>query len=102
MLDCIKIALSSANLPATINVSVKDIADLPAVKAGEPSLALVLVNLLENAAEEMNGQGNITIQGRLFTHAAKDCSVEVSFLFFSKLLLIIEFAYKFSKSMIRY
>ena len=57
--------LKRAGLPHGIKVNTAGIRELPPVKAGVHSLALVLTNLLENAAEEMAGQGEITISGRL-------------------------------------
>lgn len=63
---CVQLAIQQASLPrAGINFHLFGIERLPPVKAGEHSLALVLTNLIENAAEEMAGQGEITIQGRL-------------------------------------
>ena len=63
--ECINEVLKRIGLPTGIKVSTTGIRELPPVKAGYHSLALVLTNLLENAIEEMAGQGEIAIRGRL-------------------------------------
>jgi signal transduction histidine kinase len=60
---CVDAAIQAAILPSTINVEIENLEDLPDVTAGERSLTLVFANLLENAADAMQGDGVITIQG---------------------------------------
>jgi signal transduction histidine kinase/putative methionine-R-sulfoxide reductase with GAF domain len=68
--ECVNEVLKRSGLPSGIKISITGIRELPPVKAGYHSLALVLTNLLENAAEEMAGQGEIAIRGRLKGSAA--------------------------------
>jgi signal transduction histidine kinase len=56
-------AADAATLPEGIHVEIKGLADLPPVIAGKQSLTLVFTNLLENAAEAMDGEGTVTIAG---------------------------------------
>jgi signal transduction histidine kinase len=56
-------AISSAKFPSGVMVRTTGLHDLPAVTAGERSLALVFNNLFENAVDAMSGQGEITIGG---------------------------------------
>ncbi len=56
-------AIQFTKLPPGINVLVNELDQLPPVMAGERTLTLVFTNLLENAADAMNGQGIITIGG---------------------------------------
>jgi signal transduction histidine kinase len=56
-------AIDAATLPEGIRVEVKGLADLPPVIAGKQSLTLVFGNLLDNAAEAMDGEGTVTIEG---------------------------------------
>jgi signal transduction histidine kinase len=58
---CVASALSAASLPATITVRSEGLESVPPVAAGQQSLVLVIVNLLQNAAEAMDGQGTIVI-----------------------------------------
>ncbi len=60
---CIAEAITTANLPPTIHVEVEGVDHLPPVYADRRSLTLVFVNLLQNAAEAMQGAGRIHIQG---------------------------------------
>lgn len=62
--DCVADALAQARLPADIEVATHGLEDLPPVIAGRKTLALVLVNLLENAAEAMSGRGHVRIEGK--------------------------------------
>ena len=61
--ECVRASLSAADLAPGIEVDLVDLDDLPAVLAGRQSLALVFTNLLGNAADAMEGQGKITIEG---------------------------------------
>jgi len=60
---CVRDAVASARLPATVTVEIKGLEQLPRVVAGQETLSLVLGNLLENAVEAMDGQGRIAIHG---------------------------------------
>ncbi|MCX7707492.1 MAG: GAF domain-containing sensor histidine kinase [Anaerolineae bacterium] len=62
--DCVADALAQAQLPTGIEVTADGLEALPPVIAGRKTLALVLVNLLENAAEAMSGCGRVRIAGR--------------------------------------
>lgn len=57
-------ALHAAHLPPSVQIHLQNLENLPLVMAGAQSLTFVFTNLLENAAEAMRGQGNITLQGR--------------------------------------
>jgi signal transduction histidine kinase len=56
-------AIRVSKLPPGINIHVTDIDHLPVVMAGEQTMTLVFTNLLENAADAMDGKGLITISG---------------------------------------
>jgi signal transduction histidine kinase/GAF domain-containing protein len=56
-------AIQFSKLPPEIVVRVEEIEHLPVVTAGERTLTLVFTNLLENAADAMNGHGTITVDG---------------------------------------
>jgi signal transduction histidine kinase len=60
---CVGEAVAAARLPGGVQVNSKALSDLPSVKAGERSLVLVFANLLENAAEAMEGNGSVTVGG---------------------------------------
>lgn len=62
--DSVREALGAARLPPGVRVSQHGLEDLPCVSAGPRRLALVFVNLLENAADAMGGQGVIEIGGQ--------------------------------------
>jgi len=61
--DCVADALAAARLPPGVAVQSAGLAQLPPVLAGRETLALVIVNLLDNAAEAMNGRGVVQIGG---------------------------------------
>lgn len=71
--ECVRASLSAADLPPGIDVELVGLDGLPAVLAGQQSLALVFANLLGNAADAMEGLGKIKIEGR-----ANDDTVEVA------------------------
>ena len=73
ILACATAAAEAANLPPDIHVQIVDLDDLPAVVAGKQSLTLAFTNLLENAADAMEGEGNVTIRG-----STRDDWVEVA------------------------
>lgn len=56
-------ALTEAALPDGVQVQVEGLTALPPVRAGAPQLRLIFLNLLENAAEAMNGLGTVTLRG---------------------------------------
>ena len=60
---CVGDAIRTTNLPDGICVQTRELDQLPAVVAGQRSLTLVFVNLLENAANAMQGAGLVTIGG---------------------------------------
>jgi signal transduction histidine kinase len=60
---CVNAAIEASNLPAGIQVRLEDLDRLPLVVAGQRTLTLVFSNLLENAADAMNGEGIINIRG---------------------------------------
>ena len=66
-------ALAATPLPEGVHLNVEGLDDLPPVRAGARRLAWVFNNLLENAADVMNGSGQITIRG-----AAQNNRVEIT------------------------
>lgn len=56
-------AIQFTKLPSGIEVRVEKLDRLPVVMAGERTLTLVFTNLLENAADAMDGKGIILISG---------------------------------------
>jgi signal transduction histidine kinase len=60
---CVAAAVDVADLPAGVHVQTEGLGDLPPVTAGRRSLTLVFTNLLENAANAMQGNGIVSIQG---------------------------------------
>ena len=56
-------ARASVDVPAGVRISTVGLQNLPLVMAGRRRLALVFVNLLENAIAAMQGQGEITVRG---------------------------------------
>ena len=65
VLDCVREALAEARLPAEIRVNLQSLDSLPAVLAGQTSLAWVFANLCQNACEALGGTGKILISGAL-------------------------------------
>ncbi|HMD87524.1 MAG TPA: GAF domain-containing protein [Anaerolineaceae bacterium] len=58
---CIKEALASTRLPSSVQVETQGLEGLPTVQAGADRLSLVFANLLENAADAMQGLGKVCI-----------------------------------------
>ncbi len=56
-------ARSSVEVPSDVQISTVGLENLPLVTAGRRRLALVFVNLLENAIAVMQGQGEIVVRG---------------------------------------
>jgi signal transduction histidine kinase len=61
--DCVAEVLAAARQPAELTVATSGLDRLPPVMASRQGLALVIVNLLDNAAEAMGGRGRISISG---------------------------------------
>jgi signal transduction histidine kinase len=66
-------AINDMKLPSSVYVRTDDLDTLPVVMAGGSTLTLVFTNLLDNAADAMEGQGVITITG-----SASDDWVDIS------------------------
>jgi signal transduction histidine kinase len=58
-------AIQFTKIPAGIDIRVHDLDHLPVVIAAERTLTLVFTNLLENAADAMDGKGIINICGAI-------------------------------------
>ena len=65
-------AVHAAQLPPGISVQMEGVSHLPLVTAGGQSLTFVFTNLIENAADALQGKGVISILGR-----SKDRLVEI-------------------------
>jgi GAF domain-containing protein len=65
-------AIHAAQLPPGISVQMEGVSHLPLVTAGGQSLTFVFTNLIENAADAMQGKGVISISGQ-----SKDPWVEI-------------------------
>jgi signal transduction histidine kinase/putative methionine-R-sulfoxide reductase with GAF domain len=63
MADCVADALAGARLPAELTVATTGLDRLPPVMASREGLVLVIVNLLDNAAEALGGRGQVSISG---------------------------------------
>ena len=66
-------AISATQLPPSVYVRMEALDSLPVVLAGGGTLSLVFTNLLDNAADAMDGQGEIIISG-----SASDSWVNIS------------------------
>jgi len=64
VVTCVDSAITAAMLPPRVRIQTENLDHLPAVIAGRQSLTLVFINLLQNAADAMGGDGVIAIQGR--------------------------------------
>lgn len=62
-LPCLEMALRDLRIPPGIRLETVGLEDLPPVMAGEPQLALVFFNLLENAVEALGERGWIRVEG---------------------------------------
>lgn len=60
---CVEQALQMMERPAGLEVTVQGLEALPPVQAEEYSVALVFLNLLDNACTAMQGQGRIRVRG---------------------------------------
>ncbi len=61
--SCLEMALRDLRIPPGIRLETVGLEDLPPVMAGEPQLALVFFNLLENAVEALGESGWIRVEG---------------------------------------
>lgn len=61
--DCVADALAAARPAARLTITITNLDRLPPVMAGRAVLALVIGNLLDNAAEALGDRGQITITG---------------------------------------
>jgi len=66
-------AINATKLPPSIYVHLETLDSLPVVLAGGSTLSLVFTNLLDNAADAMDGEGEIIISG-----SASDSWVNIS------------------------
>lgn len=69
---CVSEAKRLVKAAPGLKIEVSGVERLPAITAGERSLTLVFTNLIENAADAMNGRGTILIRG-----AARQNRVEI-------------------------
>jgi GAF domain-containing protein len=60
---CVREAVARADVPGEVCVEVEGLEMLPPVMAGQHSLTMVFINLLENASNAMGGMGRVTIRG---------------------------------------
>lgn len=63
--DCVRAALREARLPEGMQVNLENLESLPPVVTGERNLTLVFANLLDNAAEALQGVGRVTVGGAI-------------------------------------
>ncbi|MBW8010744.1 MAG: GAF domain-containing protein [Chloroflexi bacterium] len=61
-------AINKAHLPDSVHVQIMGLGKLPQIMAGKPSVKLIFVNLLENAANAMDNEGTIKITGAADDH----------------------------------
>ena len=66
-------AIRAVPIPATVQIEMKGLENLPTVTAGGQSLTFVFRNLLENAIAAMNGNGWISIHGVPLPGAVEIC-----------------------------
>lgn len=69
--SCIQEAVSIVQIPASIQIEIIGLENLPTVTAGRQSLTFVFQNLIENALAAMNGNGRILIQGNYIAGAVE-------------------------------
>jgi signal transduction histidine kinase len=61
--SCVTEAIHATQVPATVQIKMDRLDDLPMVMAGRQNLTFVFKNLIENAIAAMQGNGLISIQG---------------------------------------
>jgi signal transduction histidine kinase len=64
VVDCVREALSESRITDGVQIKLEELETLPAVLAGQRSLAWVFANLVQNAEEALGWQGTIVIAGR--------------------------------------
>jgi C4-dicarboxylate-specific signal transduction histidine kinase len=69
--SCIREAVRGIQVPASIQIEMSGLEDLPTVTAGRQSLTFVFQNLLENALAALDGSGRIQIQGNQIAEAVE-------------------------------
>ncbi|MCX7680802.1 MAG: HAMP domain-containing histidine kinase, partial [Anaerolineae bacterium] len=62
---CVRAALREVRLPESMRVSLENLEELPPVVTGERNLTLVFANLLDNAADALQGVGMVTVGGAI-------------------------------------
>jgi signal transduction histidine kinase len=66
-------AIRAVHVPATIQIEMRGLEELPTVTAGGQSLTFVFRNLIENAVAAMKGNGNILIEGLKLPGSVEIC-----------------------------
>jgi signal transduction histidine kinase len=61
--SCVNDAVQATQVPASVQIRMDGLEDLPMVMAGRQSLTFVFKNLIENAIAAMHASGLVTIQG---------------------------------------
>lgn len=61
--SCVAEAIRTTQVPATVQIKIERLEELPMVKAGKQSLTFVFKNLIENAIAAMHARGLISIYG---------------------------------------
>lgn len=69
--SCIREAVRTVQIPASIQLDTSGLEDLPTVTASRQSLIFVFRNLIENALAAMTGSGRIRIEGNHLTEAVE-------------------------------
>jgi signal transduction histidine kinase/GAF domain-containing protein len=63
---CVNTVLRDLNLPEGVAIKINNLELLPPVVAGQKSLEIVFKNLIDNALNALNGEGEIKIFGRIY------------------------------------
>jgi signal transduction histidine kinase len=66
-------AIRAVHVPATIQIEMRGLEELPTVTAGGQSLTFVFRNLIENAVAAMNGNGSMLIEGLQLPGSVEIC-----------------------------
>ena len=64
LINCVKDALRTINIPSEVMITMEDLEKLPPIHAGYQVVRMVFSNLIENAIHAMNDKGEITIKGQ--------------------------------------
>lgn len=70
VLPCVFEASKMVKVPSGVEIKIDKLEHLPMVMAGERTLTLVFMNLIENAIDAMNGNGVILVSGSTDFHSA--------------------------------